>query len=85
MSASPSDVIAWMLVLSLAGMAILAAWAIVSWLWTRLRGPELIPAASATRWPALYLGCLTCEAARGVSVHSLVRHQERDHTGGVRW
>lgn len=79
------DVIAWMLLLSVAGLVIIAAAAAFLRIMDKWRGPETMPPAERRPEPELYAGCPTCEGARAVSVHSLIRHQNRDHTGGIRW
>lgn len=85
MSVIESDVIAFLLVLSLVGFAIIVTAALVLRAWERVAGPELPPAVERRPEPRLYPGCLTCEGAREASTYSLTMHQMRDHAGRVRW
>jgi len=35
--------------------------------------------------PRRYAGCIECEAAETLGRMYLLRHQERDHQGGIQW
>ena len=38
-----------------------------------------------SRAPRLYAGCAECRAAESMGLTYLIRHQERDHAGGITW
>lgn len=50
----------------------------------RRNAPAGIPAVRPPM-PRRYPGCITCEAAELHGSSAMVRHQEREHTGGVQW
>lgn len=82
-----SDPLAWLVILSVGGLAIVGIAAIALYVADLLYGPEEIttPAWERRPFPQRYPGCVTCEAAEAAGRSSMVRHQERDHTDGVRW
>lgn len=72
-------------VLSGVSFAAIVLYGLVSWAVSRARRqPAGIPRIRPPM-PRRYAGCIACEAGEYVSATALVRHQERDHSGGVQW
>lgn len=76
---------ATVLILTGIAFAFVILYAIFDAAYGRLRPSAPVLPTIRPAMPRPYAGCITCEAASCVSVPAMVRHQTRDHAGGVQW